>query len=150
MQAIPQRDRAYCDLWSRARSASRSDCDELMHLVFTNESSAGLWIGCQEQTDKLPVSLALHRCRAYPQFHARMASSIMTGVNAALSAVAALALIGNSAATAGPSAKPPRPGCLVVPKQEYKSAQTHNLLRSRSGEYVRTGRVFGRQYWYCK
>jgi hypothetical protein len=43
----------------------------------------------------------------------------------------------------------PRNGCLVVTKSEYDSAKNKNLLHSRFGNYLRTGRLLRRAYWYC-
>jgi hypothetical protein len=45
--------------------------------------------------------------------------------------------------------QPPRNGCVVVTKSEYDSAKKQNLLRSRFGNYLRTGRLLRRAYWYC-
>jgi hypothetical protein len=45
--------------------------------------------------------------------------------------------------------QPPQRGCLAVTKSEYDSAKQKNMLRSRFGTYVRTGRPFRRAYWYC-
>jgi hypothetical protein len=45
--------------------------------------------------------------------------------------------------------QPPRAGCLAVARQEYDAAKKKGLLRTRNGEYVRTGSVFRRAYWYC-
>ena len=62
----------------------------------------------------------------------------------------AFGLLGSAApAYAAPVAQPPRPGCAAVDKREYDAARKRNLRQSRYGEYVRTGRVLRRQYWYC-
>jgi hypothetical protein len=42
------------------------------------------------------------------------------------------------------SQQPPRKDCYVVDKREYDSARMKNMLNSRSGTYVRTGRVLRR------
>jgi len=52
-------------------------------------------------------------------------------------------------AFAAAPAQPPRAGCAAVDKREYDAARKRNMLRSRYGEYVRTGRPLRRQYWYC-
>ena len=65
-----------------------------------------------------------------------------------LGALVALVLMSGSAWAAAP-VKPPHAGCSPVPKQEYNSARKQRLLRTRSGEYVRTGSVLRRHFWYC-
>jgi len=47
------------------------------------------------------------------------------------------------------AATPPGPGCRSASKLEYRSARDQHLLRSRFGEYVRTGNFWQRHYWYC-
>jgi hypothetical protein len=39
--------------------------------------------------------------------------------------------------------------CSSIAKQEYDAARRQNMLRSRYGDYVRTGGIGRRQYWYC-
>ena len=39
--------------------------------------------------------------------------------------------------------------CSSVAKHEYDAAKKQNLLRTRFGGYLRTGRIGRRQYWYC-
>ena len=46
--------------------------------------------------------------------------------------------------------QPPRNGCAVVAKSEYDIAKRQNLLHTRFGGYVRTGRPLRRVYWYCQ
>lgn len=48
------------------------------------------------------------------------------------------------------TAQPPRPGCTAVDKREYDAARKRYLLQTRNGEYLRTGRILRRQYWYCQ
>ena len=45
--------------------------------------------------------------------------------------------------------QPPRQRCLEVSKSEYNIARKQKLLRNRFGDYVRTGRMLRRHYWYC-
>jgi hypothetical protein len=45
---------------------------------------------------------------------------------------------------------PPRDGCVAVARQEYEAAKKKDLLRTRNGEYVRTGSLIRRAYWYCR
>ena len=45
--------------------------------------------------------------------------------------------------------QPPRQRCLEVSKSEYDMARKQKLLRNRFGDYVRTGRMLRRHYWYC-
>ena len=47
-------------------------------------------------------------------------------------------------------AKPPYEGCVAVTKQEYDSARRQNMLRTRFSQYLRTGIVGRRHYWYCR
>jgi len=44
----------------------------------------------------------------------------------------------------------PRPNCVAVTKQEYDNARRNRLQRHRFGEYLRTGRVLKRAYWFCR
>jgi hypothetical protein len=44
----------------------------------------------------------------------------------------------------------PRPNCVAVTKQEYNNARKSRLQQHRFGEYVRTGRVLKRSYWFCR
>jgi hypothetical protein len=39
--------------------------------------------------------------------------------------------------------------CASIVKQEYDAARRQNMLRSRYGDYVRTGGIGRRKYWYC-
>ena len=43
----------------------------------------------------------------------------------------------------------PRANCVAVTKQEYNNARKTKLQQQRFGEYVRTGRVLKRFYWFC-
>jgi hypothetical protein len=43
----------------------------------------------------------------------------------------------------------PRANCVAVTKQEYNNARKTKLQRHRFGEYLRTGRVLKRFYWFC-
>jgi len=43
----------------------------------------------------------------------------------------------------------PRPNCVPVSKQEYNNARKSRLQQQRFGEYIRTGRVLKRFYWFC-
>jgi hypothetical protein len=45
--------------------------------------------------------------------------------------------------------QPPSNSCAAVTKNEYDAAKQKNLLRTRFGNYVRTGRPLRRVYWYC-
>ncbi len=47
-------------------------------------------------------------------------------------------------------ARPPYEGCVAVTKQEYDSARRQNLLRTRFSQYLRTGLIGRRHYWYCR
>lgn len=55
------------------------------------------------------------------------------------------------AAVALPAAarQAPRANCVAVTKQEYNSARKTRLQQHRFGEYLRTGRVLKRFYWFC-
>jgi hypothetical protein len=64
-----------------------------------------------------------------------------------LMAAIVLAFAGPAVAARAP--QPPRPGCTAVNKKEYDSARKRNLLRTRNGEYLRSGSILRRQYWYC-
>ena len=66
-----------------------------------------------------------------------------TGVAIAL----ALSAVPHAPASA---AKPPYGSCVAVTKQEYDSAKKQHMLRTRFTEYVRTGLLGRRQYWYCR
>jgi len=59
-----------------------------------------------------------------------------------------LALVVCHALAAQAQTTPPK-RCASIAKQEYDAAKKQNLLRSRFGDYVRTGRIGRRQYWYC-
>jgi hypothetical protein len=61
----------------------------------------------------------------------------------------AVLIAGNWPANAASQLEPPRPGCATVQKQEYDAAKKKGLLRTRNGEYVRTGGLLRRQFWYC-
>jgi hypothetical protein len=43
----------------------------------------------------------------------------------------------------------PRPNCVPVSKQEYNNARKSRLQHQRFGDYIRTGRVLKRFYWFC-
>lgn len=45
--------------------------------------------------------------------------------------------------------QPERKGCLAVAKAEYDSAKRKKRLRSKFGNYLRTGPFWRRNYWYC-
>jgi hypothetical protein len=63
----------------------------------------------------------------------------------------AIALVMSALFSASASAaKPPYAGCVAVTKQEYDSAKKQHMLRTRYTEYVRTGLLGRRQYWYCR
>jgi hypothetical protein len=47
------------------------------------------------------------------------------------------------------AAQPDPKGCVAVTKDEYDSAKTENLLRTRYTAYLITGGLFNRHYWYC-
>lgn len=66
---------------------------------------------------------------------------------AAAMMVAPLIVLASSSAPAQPA---PRPGCVAVTKQEYNNARKSKLQQQRFGEYVRTGRVLRRFYWFCQ
>jgi hypothetical protein len=76
-------------------------------------------------------------------------STLMNGAAAArsLAVVAAMLALLCSLAKA---VQPPSDHCRVVSKIEYDSAKKQFLLRNRFGGYVRTGRIWRRQYWYCQ
>ena len=67
---------------------------------------------------------------------------------------ACAALLGLMLFTFSPSQataqQPPRAGCATVAKGEYDSAKKQNLLHTKFGGYVRTGRPLRRVYWYCQ
>jgi hypothetical protein len=63
----------------------------------------------------------------------------------AVAAVAVLAL----GLPAAHSQRAPRVNCVAVTKQEYNNARKSKLQQQRFGEYVRTGRVLKRLYWFC-
>jgi len=69
---------------------------------------------------------------------------------ASFAAAIGTALIVNSPARAANAAQPPAAACRPASKIEYDSAKKQYLLRTRVGVYVRTGRLFGRHYWYCR
>jgi hypothetical protein len=46
--------------------------------------------------------------------------------------------------------QPPSERCRVASKVEYDSAKKQYLLRNRFGFYVRNGRIWRRNYWYCQ
>jgi hypothetical protein len=68
--------------------------------------------------------------------------------NGTCAAVLGLMLVAFSPSSAK-AQQPPRNGCVVVTKSEYDSAKNKNLLRTRFGNYLRTGRLLRRAYWYC-
>jgi hypothetical protein len=43
----------------------------------------------------------------------------------------------------------PRANCVAVTKQEYNNARKTKLQQQRFGQYVRSGRVLKRFYWFC-
>jgi hypothetical protein len=45
--------------------------------------------------------------------------------------------------------EPPPLGCVAVQKKEYDAAKKKGLLRTRNGEYVRTGGFGAGKFWYC-
>lgn len=45
--------------------------------------------------------------------------------------------------------QPPSEHCIAVSKQEYDSANSQKLLRTRFSAYARTGQLGRRHYWYC-
>ena len=45
--------------------------------------------------------------------------------------------------------QPPSERCVAVSKQEYDSADSQMLLRTRFSSYARTGQLGRRHYWYC-
>jgi hypothetical protein len=57
-------------------------------------------------------------------------------------------LIACQASSARAEQTPPK-RCASIAKQEYDAARRQNMLRSRYGDYVRTGGIGRRQYWYC-
>ena len=74
-------------------------------------------------------------------------SGILTGVVvAAVIALAAGILVPLSAN----AQQAPRANCVAVTKQEYNNARKSRLQQQRFGEYVRTGRVLKRFYWFCQ
>ncbi|HEY0223377.1 MAG TPA: hypothetical protein VGC38_02570 [Pseudolabrys sp.] len=72
-----------------------------------------------------------------------------TGHKTATACAAAIGLMVMALPPPARAQQPPQRGCLAVAKSEYDSAKQKNLLRSRFGNYVRTGRPFRRAYWYC-
>lgn len=60
--------------------------------------------------------------------------------------VATLAFFGSSAN----AVQAPADHCRPASKIEYDNAKKQFLLRNRFGAYVRTGRIWRRQYWYCQ
>jgi len=48
------------------------------------------------------------------------------------------------------AANPPYEGCVAVTRQEYNAAKKQHLLRTRFTQYMRTGLLGRRQYWYCR
>jgi len=46
--------------------------------------------------------------------------------------------------------EPPAQGCVAVSKGEYLGANRKNLLHTRFGAYVTTGRLGRHSYWYCR
>ncbi len=69
--------------------------------------------------------------------------------HALITAAIGAALVACSPAHAANAVKPPAAACRPASKIEYDSAKKQYLLRTRVGVYVRTGRAFGRHYWYC-
>ena len=48
------------------------------------------------------------------------------------------------------NAEPPGKGCIAVSRGEYQGAYRKNLLLTRFGTYVKTGRLGSYDYWYCR
>ena len=69
--------------------------------------------------------------------------------NGVFTAVIGLMLIAFPSASVN-AQQPPRKGCDAVDKREYDSAKRKKLLHTRSGTYVRTGRLWRRYYWFCR
>jgi len=67
--------------------------------------------------------------------------------NGACIAVIGLMLIEFPSSAA--NAEQPPWGCLTVSKGEYDAAKSKKMLRNKFGRYVRTGRLWQRNYWYC-
>ena len=65
------------------------------------------------------------------------------------SAIAAIGIMLIAFASSANGKQPPGESCRVASKIEYDSAKRSSLLSNRFGRYVRTGRVWRRQYWYC-
>ena len=65
-------------------------------------------------------------------------------------AVLVAALAACTAAHAANAAQTPPDNCRPASKLEYNSAKRQFLLNTRSGSYVRMGRIFARHYWYCR
>jgi hypothetical protein len=64
--------------------------------------------------------------------------------------VAAIALMLVASPLSSAKAEEPPWGCLAVSKSEYNAAKSKKMLRSRFGTYMRTGRIWHRNYWYCR
>jgi hypothetical protein len=79
----------------------------------------------------------------------RMKNRIKQTVTGASAAWLGLMLFAFSPAQAK-TQQPPRAGCATVAKGEYDSAKKQNLLHTKFGGYVRTGRPLRRVYWYCQ
>jgi hypothetical protein len=62
----------------------------------------------------------------------------------------AAAAIAAALSPAAQAAAPPGRGCRPASKIEYRSAKQQGLLRTMTGEYVRTGHIWRRAYWYCR
>ena len=56
-----------------------------------------------------------------------------------------VALLGSPAV----AQEPPRAGCVAVSEQEYSVAVRRQQISNRFGNYVRTGTLLRRFYWYC-
>ena len=76
----------------------------------------------------------------------KLIALVKNGVCTALFGLALMAFATSSAN----AQQPPRNGCVAVSKGEYASAKRGKLLRGRYGNYVRTGRLLRRFYWYCR
>jgi hypothetical protein len=62
---------------------------------------------------------------------------------------AATVLVFSVTGSSAGAQQPPRPGCVAVPKDEYKNATKYKRLFNRFGAYSRTGPLWRRDYWYC-
>ena len=77
-------------------------------------------------------------------------ASAGNGLAAGVAALMLMAAPSTPAQAARKPAKPPYEGCVAVTKQEYDGARRQNMLRTRFSQYLRTGIVGRRHYWYCR